>query len=502
MKEVVAVIISIIFVFAVIFVSELIRKVKGFSTEFTRKFVHIGVSHWWFVAMFLIKDLWYALIPPVLFVAVNYYSHKTNLIKSMERETKNSNLGTVYFPIALILLLCLTWEQGILGGDYKYIGAVGIMILGYGDGFAAIIGENFGRYNYSIMGNTKSLEGSITMFLFSFLASAVILVSYLGYDVIYIRAGFIVAVAATLIEAITPLGMDNITVPVMSAILLHYLLNVLDCAQLFMLIYMASVGFIISFLIAYGAYLKKSLTIDGSIGATFMGTVIHATSGVYGILMMLLFFFSASFLSHFKKNLKERVAKRFQKTGKRDAFQVLANGGIALIYSIMYHATKDNSFLVLMGIAFAAANADTWATELGILNRKDPISLRTFKRVEKGTSGAVSLFGTTAALMGAMFIAIFVTFGFSLVGIKGFHLDYVQCFLFVTLGGFVGSLIDSILGATIQGVYYSEELKGETEKSIYNGKPTLLVRGFRFVNNDIVNFLSIGISSLLFVSLI
>ena len=80
--------------------------------------------------------------------------------------------------------------------------------------------------------------------------------------------------------------------------------------------------------------------------------------------------------------------------------------------------------------------------------------------------------------------------------------EYIQTFQLVTLGGFFGSIIDSILGATVQGVYYSKELEGETEKRECNGKPNVLVRGFSFVNNDLVNFLSIGISSILFLGII
>ena len=256
------------------------------------------------------------------------------------------------------------------------------------------------------------------------------------------------------------------------------------------------------FFIAYAAYRKESLTLDGSVGATLMGTLMYATSGIFGSLMMVVFFLSSSILSHFKKNKKKKVARQFDKTGRRDILQVLANGGVGLIHSILYYLTKNPAYLVFLGISFAAANADTWATELGILNKKDPISLRTFKRVAKGTSGAISLFGTFSALVGSTLIAIFATLGFSFLNIGELGFEYIQAFQMVALGGFIGSIIDSILGATVQGVYYSQELEGETEKRDYNGKPNILVRGFSFVNNDLVNFLSIGISSILFLGII
>lgn len=110
---------------------------------------------------------------------------------------------------------------------------------------------------------------------------------------------------------------------------------------------------------------------------------------------------------------------------------------------------------------------------IGFAKQEKPYFLRTFKPVEKGTSGAISLFGTFSALIGSMLIGIFATFGFSLlnINIAELGLEVTHAFQMVTLGGFIGSLIDSILGATVQGVYYSHELKGETEKKSITAGP-------------------------------
>lgn len=499
-RDLAGMIISILFVFAVIMTSELLRKICKLGTEFTRKFVHIGVCHWWIVAMLLMDDVRYALIPPVLFVVLNYYSYKRHVFKSMERQGK-TDLGTVYFPVSLIILIVLTWKGGLLGGDLRHFGAVGALVLGYGDGFAAIIGENFGRLKYCIFKNRKSLEGSIAMFAFALIASAVCMYIFIGADIFAVKLSFIVAALAAVAEAITPFGMDNITVPVISA-LTAYIFSLLRGKTAFSFVFTACIGFILSLLIAFAAYRKKSLTLDGSVGATLMGTIIYATSGLFGTAVMILFFISSSLLSHFKKGLKEKVIRQFEKTGRRDVFQVFANGGVGLIYSMLFYITKNAAFLLMMAISFATANADTWATELGVLNRDNPISLRTFRRVEKGTSGAISLQGTAAALFGAMFIAVFAALGFKLAGLRMPGFTFFQSFILVTAGGFAGSLIDSILGATVQGVYYSDEIEGETEKSMYNGRPTVLIRGFKFVNNDIVNFLSIALSTAIFAKII
>ena len=110
--------------------------------------------------------------------------------------------------------------------------------------------------------------------------------------------------------------------------------------------------------------------------------------------------------------------------------------------------------------------------------------------------------GTISAFVGSMLIGIFFVTGLVLLDFSELNFEYIQAFKMVTLGGFIGSLIDSILGATVQAVYYSEELEGETEKKEYNGSQNLLIRGWSFVNNDLVNFLSIGISSIIFLGVI
>ncbi|WP_066502602.1 DUF92 domain-containing protein [Abyssisolibacter fermentans] len=498
MNDLLGVVLSITFVFVILIVSEVLKKTCKWSNESTRKFVHIGVAHWWVVAMYSIESIYYAIIPPIIFVILNYVSYKKQLIKSMERNGNKADLGTVYFPISLVILIALFWKNGLLGSDYRYIGAIGILVMGYGDGFAAIVGKKFGNIKYFIFGNEKSIEGSFTVFILSFIVSALILFNYKGIDIIHIA--IIVAFLATIIEAITPWGLDNLTVPISSSLIVYYLLNIQSVhIELFTSL---SLGFLISSSVAFPAYYKKSLKLSGCIGAIILGTIIFMTSGVLGIVIMLSFFISSSLLSHFKKNRKQECAKLFDKTGNRDILQVFANGGVGLIYSIIYHFSHNIIHLICICIAFAASNADTWATELGVLNKTKPFSLRTFKRVNKGTSGAISLLGTFSSFIGSVFIALVSIFLIIYMNVDIGNLSILKIFILISLGGFFGGLIDSFLGATVQGVYYSEEEDKETEKKIFNGKKTTLIRGFEMFNNDLVNFLSIGLSSILILSIV
>lgn len=374
--------------------------------------------------------------------------------------------------------------------------------MGYGDGFAAIIGRKYGKVKYSILGSIRTIEGSLTMFFLAFVLSTLILGITFGLGLQIIQISFILAVLAMLIEAFTPYGFDNLTVPIITTLVAYALIYCVGDHPLFTIIFMSTVGFLLSFIFAYAAYRKNSLSISGTVGAILLGTIIYVTAGLYGFAMMILFFLSSSLLSSFKKKDKEEVLKSSDKTGRRDILQVFANGGVGLIHAVLFYITSNPLFLIGLTISFAAANADTWATELGTLNKKDPISLRTFKPVSKGTSGAVSIFGTTSSLVGSMIIGLFATVGFALMPNIELSLGYIGVFLIVTFGGFIGAAIDSIFGATVQGIYYSDGLQRETERKEYNGKPNRLIRGFAFVNNDVVNFTSIAIASVILLGLL
>jgi phytol kinase len=160
--------------------------------------------------------IWYAIVPPITFILLNYYSYKTNLIKSMERSG-NGNLGTVYFPISLLILVIFTF--GVI--NRPEIGAIGILVLGYGDGLAAVIGKAYGKRK---LVNNKSLEGSLTMLLASLIVVILILL-LTGYGLVTVLlVAVIISIASTLIELYTPKGLDNLSVPLFSSLLAYILL--------------------------------------------------------------------------------------------------------------------------------------------------------------------------------------------------------------------------------------------------------------------------------------
>ena len=209
-----ALIISYVYVFAMIGIGEGLRKWRGYSTEFTRKLIHISVGMWAFGTVLLFQHWYFAIIPPLSFVVLNYISYRGEIFKSVETGEKG-NLGTVYFPISFAIIICLFWERPNLL-------VASLMPMTWGDALAAVLGRRYGQRKYSVLGSTRSVEGSLAMFIFSWLSVflALLLLPPLGWQASLLYA-LAVAVFATLVEALSPWHMDNLTVPLLSAALLY-----------------------------------------------------------------------------------------------------------------------------------------------------------------------------------------------------------------------------------------------------------------------------------------
>jgi len=202
------------YVALVLALGERIRTWRGYPVEFTRKVIHIGVGMWAVFTPLVFADAAWAVVPPLSFVVVNYLSLRLKIFKAMERD--DGGLGTVYFPITFSLLVYLFWDMPAV-----FVG--GIMVMTWGDALAAVVGRAWGRRKYVLLGATRSLEGSLTMFLVSFLAVAVTLLGF-GVEGILVPA-LVTALAGTAVEAVSVGGTDNLTVPVVSALILWWLVG-------------------------------------------------------------------------------------------------------------------------------------------------------------------------------------------------------------------------------------------------------------------------------------
>lgn len=459
-QDLMALLWSYLYVGAVVVLGEGSKR-AGLSTEIARKIIHVGVGLWIFGTIALFTSPWYAIIPPLTAAAGNYVIHRKRLLKAMEADPEN--LGTVWFSISFAVLILALWH-------YPLAMAGGVMAMTIGDAVAATIGVRWGRHKYETLGGkVKSLEGSLAMLLSAFAA--------MWATTGMLAAAVTAAVTATCAEALGIKGRDNLWVPLSAGAVLYGFWLIPEQYHTSL-----AVGSAMALAIGVVAWLKRSLTPSGALGAVVIGTLLFGLGGWTGGLSLLGFFISSSALSRLFKGRKTEVEAEYAKTGTRDLGQAMANGAVAALGALLLALTGDGRFLGALLGALAAANADTWATELGVLSRSAPRLITTFKPVAPGTSGGVSLAGTAAATAGA-----------ALVGATGAlgNPALWRLLPWLALAGLAGSLLDSLLGATLQAVYRCPACNKETERKLHRcGRPTALHRGFRWISNDVVNLLA------------
>lgn len=251
----------------------------------------------------------------------------------------------------------------------------------------------------------------------------------------------------------------------------------------------------ISLAVALLAYWRGSLSKSGAVGALLVGILIFGLGGpVWGILLGI-FFVSSSLLSHFKEEEKRLAAEKFDKGHQRDMGQALANGGLGSLTAILSIAFPSPIWFPLFVGIMATVNADTWATELGTLSKNPPRLITNGRLVEVGTSGGVSLLGTLVSLSGGILIGL-------AAGLLAPELPVIKGVLIGGIGGLTGSLFDSLLGATVQRIYYCDVCKKDTERQVHRcGNQTRPLRGWPWLNNDLVNLLASIIGGLVAVLL-
>ena len=254
------------------------------------------------------------------------------------------------------------------------------------------------------------------------------------------------------------------------------------------------VGVILSSLIGFIGYKSKSLSLSGVVGAVITGTLIFGFGGWIAGVLLIAFFASSSALSHFREEQKSVVAEeKFSKGGQRDLGQALANGGIAALLAIAWWVWPSTVWYAAFVGSLAAVNADTWATELGVLNPQPPRLITTGQVVAVGTSGGISTLGTGAALLGATFIGLvaWLVAQFPIAEFTPVYSRSLAIILIAALAGLASALFDSFLGATVQQIYYCDHCQKDTERVVHScGNTTRVLRGWHWLNNDMVNFLA------------
>ncbi len=243
-------------------------------------------------------------------------------------------------------------------------------------------------------------------------------------------------------------------------------------------------GIILSIIISLAAWRVHSLNRSGAFAAFILGCLIFGLGGLAWATLLLTFFISSSAFSRLFVARKKNLYEKFSKGSQRDWGQVLANGGLGAVLIILHLLSPRETWhwVAYVG-AMAAVNADTWATELGVFSPSSPRLITNGEIVERGASGGVTLTGYLAALGGSLLVAIVAL---------PFSKDQSSILILSAgiMGGIIGSSVDSLLGATVQAIYFCPTCHKETERYPLHtcGSQTTLHRGMAWMNNDWVNF--------------
>ncbi|KAL3747553.1 hypothetical protein ACJRO7_016359 [Eucalyptus globulus] len=270
-----------------------------------------------------------------------------------------------------------------------------------------------------------------------------------------------------------------------------------------------AVAALVAAFVAARAYRRKSLDLSGAL-AGFLVMAVHIAAGYRYGAMLLVFFFSSSKLTKVGEEKKRKVDADFKEGGQRNWIQVLSNSGIATVLVVVIwtltgwkdeclDSRKSSLVTSLIGGVighYCCCNGDTWSSELGILSDEQPRLITTFKPVRKGTNGGVTVQGLMAAAAAGAVIGIsFVLVGFLTTKCT---LDVALKQLLViplsTLAGVCGSVIDSLLGATLQ----FSGLCSVRNKVVGKPGPTVKkISGLSILDNNAVNLVSILTTTML-----
>ena len=462
-------------------VVELIRRHFRWTGEITRKITHVGTGFLVFISPLFLTSKMPAVVLGSFFTVFDYFAIRFHWLKGMH-GTGRTTYGTAWYPLAFTLLTFLCWENN------KPALMTSMLVLAVGDASAALIGTRFRNpHSYNLTGDSKSLEGSAGMFVVSFF---VIMASFYFLDrweflawswKITLLAAFTGSLMATAAEAVSAKGSDNLTIPLSVA----FVIQVMTSSPEFFSVQFAWAA-VLSLCASALSYYFRFLNAGGSVTAFILGTLVFGLGGWVWTAPILTFFVTSSLLSKMGKRRKKKFDLVFEKGSTRDAAQVIANGGLAgVIIVAAFYYPHPYWYPVFLGI-LAAVTSDTWATEIGVFFKSTPRSILTFKKVEPGTSGGVSLIGTLGGALGALCIAVSGYLVNSELFLKS---SLEMSFFWVILSGVIGSLVDSALGATLQSQYVCDLCGKVTERKIHCEKVTKLIRGWEFFHNDRVNML-------------
>ncbi|MFQ6606243.1 MAG: DUF92 domain-containing protein [Fidelibacterota bacterium] len=463
---------AFLFIVALIILVERLCTRGRISHEAGRKLIHLSVGLLVSCAPLLFHRSLPVILLSLIFVAVNFVFLKSTTLAALSLPGRKT-LGTVYFPVSILLLAIFWWDRPV-----TFILATLTMTLA--DTAATAIGERQSNLrSFILWQDKKSFAGSFTMFVVTFiiigLGSSRLTTIFLPESQLptinILGLTLLVSLLATLAEATSKEGSDNLSVPLLTALFYDLALQhfIHQTWSIFLL------WTVFSALLLWIAWYFELLSPSGAVGGYLMGVLIFGAGGWSWIVPIMVFFILASLLSRLP-NKRSPIPR----TANRDILQVLANGSLPTLLAMVYFYQPQPLLYYLYLAALSAANADTWATEIGSFSKALPRLIVSGKQVQIGASGGVTLLGLLGSVGGALTIAAVGFIYTSRLDIGGV----------IVIAGAAGSLVDSLLGSTLQGIYHCPQCGQTVEMRYHCERKTNLKRGYPWMDNNIVNLLN------------
>ncbi len=390
------------------------------KTLIIRKLVHVSLGLTILIISFVLERnvLLYLIIAGTIFSFLTFHHEKFYLL----HKNKNKSLGTLYYPVGILSSYLILYHLPI------YYFQSSLLLLSLSDTLANLAGQ-IQKSNgwFRAFHDRKSVYGMVAYILSAILILYLLLPGFLSLDVSYI---LFVLLWAVILEIASVRGSDNFSIPVGLALFFlltyHYEPNYFYLITL--LIALAPAGFLL--------FRFNVLTRRGSFLAYLLGFYLAGIAGWPWLMTVLLFFLSSAALT----KLRHAIQGDQYAATARNGWQVIANIIWAVASSVLFLLTKDEQFILFFIAFVGAVTADTWASEIGPLLNKKCFSLSTMRRAPAGTNGGISLFGSLAALSGAIIIssvAYYVFFG-------SWQWDVIAI---LSASAFLACFVDSLLGA-------------------------------------------------------
>ena len=246
---------------------------------------------------------------------------------------------------------------------------------------------------------------------------------------------------------------------------------------------------VLAALVAFVTIKKKAFTVPAALSACAMLVIVAVCSGWSGVVIVLSCYFTIFAVDMVVGEKSEKVTGSInQRSGARGLVQVIANAFAATVAAIFSFILKKPDLMIVYAAALTECLADSLASDVGVLSKKDPVDICRMKRIKRGLSGGVSLLGTLSALAGCVLMCLisFIFFGIS-----------ARVVVAVLVIPMIGILIDSILGSLVQAKYKCNVCGKSTEKKVHCGENTAHVGGLTIINNDAVNIISNFLTTIL-----